>query len=139
MNCVSAPSTLSKHVAMRMGVTHQRVVHVEKRNPYKRSMRDAFDICSSVRDVAARDRPCSEDRSSCHNRAWSVPTRRLDANLVPPVHDDPRKRGLRIRLQRGRQIDGLDALQMDALNCTVDFPSAAQSAASLIAVSKAFA
>ena len=42
--CVSAPSTLSKHVAMRMDVTHQRVVHVEKRNPSKRSMRDAFDI-----------------------------------------------------------------------------------------------
>jgi len=93
------------------------------------AMRSTSDLCQG----------CGGSRPAMLRRSIELPTRRLDANLVPPVHDDPRKRGLRIRLQRGRQIDGLDALQMDALNCTVDFPSAAQSAASLIAVSKAFA
>src|ERR1700741_1694458 len=77
------------------------------------AMRNAFDIFSSVRDPSGLRPGCPEDAAGTTS-CVSIPTGRPEKPIFSVRHD-PRQRALRILLQSGGEIDGLDALHMDAL------------------------
>jgi hypothetical protein len=87
---------LQQHMTMRMGMPHQRQVHIEKRNPPE----------SSMRYSTSKQFPISA------SRAVTLPLYD-DCLSLPSTRDDPRKGGFRIILQRLAEINLLDGLDVD--------------------------